>query len=128
LTNATAFVQARADLVTGCNPAFGGSVESRLNKFFNTSCFAPATAIRDFGDSGRNLLRGPNQENADISAIKHFPVAESKDLEFRAEFFNAFNMVSFANPFNIVESANVGRIVATTTGPRVIQFALKFSF
>jgi hypothetical protein len=55
-------------------------------------------------------------------------VAKSKDLEFRAEFFNAFNMVSFANPFNIVESANVGRIVATTTGPRVIQFALKFSF
>ena len=128
LTNATAFVQARANLVVGCNPAFGGSVESRLNKFFNTSCFAPATAVGDFGDSGRNLLRGPDQENADISAIKHFPVAESKDLEFRAEFFNAFNMVSFANPFNIVESSNVGRIVATTTGPRVIQFALKFSF
>ena len=105
-------------------------MESRLNKLVNTSFFAPATAVGDFGDSGRNLLRGPDQENADISAIKHFPVSENKDLEFRTEFFNAFNMVSFTNPINsiIVESVNVGQIAATTTGPRVIQFALKFSF
>ena len=49
-------------------------------------------------------------------------------FEFRSEFFNAFNIVNFANPINIVESAAVGQIVATTTGPRVIQFALKFNF
>ncbi|MGB9431341.1 MAG: TonB-dependent receptor, partial [Candidatus Acidiferrum sp.] len=39
LTNATAFVQARADLVAGCNPALTGRVQSRLNKYFNTACF-----------------------------------------------------------------------------------------
>jgi hypothetical protein len=82
----------------------------------------------DFGDSGRNLLRGPNQRNVDISVIKYFPVTEKTKLEFRAEFFNALNMVSFANPVNILASANVGQIVETSTGPRVIQFALKFNF
>lgn len=128
LTNDTAFVQARADSVAGCNPALSGSVQARLSKYFNTACFTPATAIGDFGTTGRNILRGPDQQNADISLIKHFPVTERTDVEFRSEFFNAFNMVSFANPVNIVESANVGQIVETTTGPRVIQFALKLSF
>ena len=128
LTNETAFVQARADSVAGCNPALSGSVESRLNRYFNASCFTPATAVGDFGDTGRNILRGPNQKNIDISIIKYFPVTERVKVEFRGEFFNAFNMVSFANPVNIVESANVGQVVSTTTGPRVIQFALKLSF
>jgi len=128
LTNDTAFVQARADSVGGCNPVLGGSVKSRLNEYFNTACFTPATAIGDFGNTGRNILRGPSQQNADISIIKHFPVTERTDVEFRSEFFNAFNITSFANPVNIVESANVGQVVSTTTGPRVIQFALKVAF
>lgn len=127
LTNATAFVQARADSVSGCNAARSGSVTSRLNQYFNTSCFTPATAIGDFGTSGRNILRGPDQRNADISIVKFFPIGERR-FEFRSEFFNAFNSVSFANPVNILASANVGQIVSTSTGPRVIQFALKFNF
>jgi hypothetical protein len=128
VTNATAFVQARADFVPGCNPKLSGSVKSRLNEYFNIACFAPATAVGDFGTTGRNILQGPNQKNVDISIIKYFPITERTKLEFRGEFFNAFNMVSFANPLNIVESATNGRIVSTSTGPRVIQFALKLNF
>jgi len=128
VTNATAFVQARADFVPGCNPKLSGSVKSRLNEYFNIACFAPATAVGDFGTTGRNILQGPNQRNVDISIIKYFPITERTKLEFRGEFFNAFNMVSFANPLNIVESATNGRIVSTSTGPRVIQFALKLNF
>lgn len=127
LTNATAFVQARADIVAGCNPAKSGGVESRLNAYFNTACFTPATALGDFGTSGRNILRGPDQRNADISIVRFVPIGEKK-VEFRSEFFNAFNTVSFANPLNILESGTAAQIVTTTTGPRVIQFALKFNF
>jgi hypothetical protein len=128
LTNDTAFVAARADAVAGCNPNLGGSVSSRLGKYFNTACFTPADTLGDFGTTGRNILRGPNQRNVDISLIKHFPITEKAKFEFRTEFFNAFNIVSFANPINILASANAGQIVSTTTGPRVIQFALKFDF
>ncbi|MBV8672529.1 MAG: carboxypeptidase regulatory-like domain-containing protein [Acidobacteriaceae bacterium] len=127
LTNATAYVQARADYVPGCNASKSGSVKSRLGEYFNVNCFTPATAVGDFGNSGRNILRGPDQKNVDISIVKFFPIGD-KRVEFRSEFFNAFNNVSFANPVNILASANVGQIVSTSTGPRVIQFALKFNF
>jgi len=129
LTNETEFVQARADAVAGCNPKLSGSVNSRLNEYFNTACFTPAVAPGDFGTTGRNILRGPAQQNVDLSLIKFFPITERIKLEFRTEFFNVFNNVSFANPINIVESPAIdGHIVATTTGPRVIQFALKLTF
>jgi len=36
--------------------------------------------------------------------------------------------VNFANPINVLSSSDVGRIVATSTGPRVIQFGLKYTF
>ena len=137
LTNANAFVQARADFNTAipnCNPKIGGSVESKLNEYFNVSCFVPATALGDFGTTGRNIIQGPNQKNVDISIIKFFPVTERFKLEFRTEFFNAFNQVSFQNPGflndlgNNLASTSVGQITATSTGPRVIQFALKLNF
>lgn len=128
LSNANAFIQARADIVPGCNPVLHGSVKSRLNEYFNTACFKPALAAGDFGTSSRNILRGPNQKNVDFSIVKFFPITERIKMEFRTEFFNVFNNVNFANPINIVESAPVGQIVETTTGPRVIQFALKVTF
>lgn len=134
VTNANEFIQARADYVPGCNPVLSGSVESRLTQYFNTACFSPATAVGDFGTSGRNILRGPDQQNADISVVKYFPITERTKLEFRSEFFNAFNHASFANPvfpntnFAVLESGSYGQIVTTSTGPRVIQFAMKLNF
>jgi len=127
LTNANAFIQARADLVPGCNPAKSGNVKSRLNSYFNIACFAPATAVGNFGTSVRNILHGPGQRNSDISIVKVFRMGE-RGVEFRSEFFNAFNTTSFANPLNILESSTAGQIVSTSTGPRVIQVALKFNF
>ncbi len=50
-------------------------------------------------------------------------------MEFRTEFFNAFNRVNFANPNNnVLVPATLGVINSAATGPRVIQFALKASF
>jgi hypothetical protein len=48
---------------------------------------APGT---DFGNVGRNVLRGPKQMNVDFSIIKRFPIGETKNVEFRAEFFNLY--------------------------------------
>lgn len=49
-------------------------------------------------------------------------------MEFRAEFFNLTNTPSFANPDSNVLSSAFGRISSTSTGPRVIQFALKLNW
>ena len=131
LTNANAFTQARADFAPGftaSNAAFGGPVDKRLNKYFNTAAFVSATGVGDFGDTPRNFLRGPNQRNVDFSVVKFIPLGESRKLELRTEFFNLFNAVNFANPVNIQQSSNFGQIVRTSTGARVIQFAFKFNF
>jgi len=83
------------------------------------------------GNMGRNVLRGPGINNWDFSLAKAFKFSESKSLEFRSEFFNAFNHVQFYSPTlqNGTEgfSSQFGQIT-TDRGPRVIQFALKFYF
>ena len=73
----------------------------------NGTSAADATGT-DIGNVGRNALRGPRQTNVDISVIRRFRIDESKNVEFRAEFFNLFNQVNFANPIsnlNAVQSS-----------------------
>jgi outer membrane receptor protein involved in Fe transport len=127
----SAFQATRADLAPGRTLASAiksGSVNSRLGAYFDPTAFVVPTAVGDFGQLGRNIMGGPKQINTDFSILKLFPVTEHQGVEFRAEFFNLFNNVNFANPVNVASSANFGQIVATSTGPRVIQFALKYTF
>jgi hypothetical protein len=107
-----------------------GDVKSRLTQYFNKAAFAPGcTNTAPFGTSGRNILRGPDQRNIDLSIVKFIPVKEKVKLEFRSEFFNTFNRVNFALPStNVLVPATLGTITSTAAGPRVIQFALKLSF
>ncbi|PYS78440.1 MAG: hypothetical protein DMF70_14750 [Acidobacteria bacterium] len=111
----------------------------------NGTATASATGT-DFGNVGRNALRGPRQTNVDFSIIKRFPFSESKNIELRAEFFNLFNHVNFANPISnlnavsssggsinsdtgqIINPGDFGRIISTSNNPRLIQFALKLNF
>jgi len=80
-----------------------------------------------FGDAPRNFLRGPGINNYDLSIVKKTKVFESKSIEFRAEFFNAFNHVQFFNPNTAGGSGTFGQIT-TDRNPRLIQFGLKFYF
>ncbi len=111
----------------------------------NGTASAGATGT-DFGNVGRNSLRGPRQANVDFSIIKRFPFNESKNIEFRAEFFNLFNHVNFANPISnlnafassdgsidpntgqLINPGDFGRIVATSNNPRLIQLMVKFNY
>ncbi len=81
-----------------------------------------------FGTLPRNSLRGPGINNWDISFFKNTPFGESKSLQFRAEFFNAFNHTQFANPYNFGFTSTFGQVVSTREAARIIQFGLKFYF
>jgi hypothetical protein len=85
----------------------------------------------DFGNSGVGIVSGPGQRNIDLSLMKRnrigWPTGDGQ-LEFRAEFFNAFNVVNFANPNTNVSAATFGQITATTVSPRIIQLAVRFVF
>lgn len=84
-------------------------------------------SILSFGDSGRNSVRGPGLDNYDFSIIKHFPLGESRQLEFYTQFFNAFNHAQFLNPDADGFDGTFGQ-VTQARDPRIIQFALKFEF
>ena len=103
-----------------------GRTQERLNKYFNTAAFVPAGNL--FGNSGRNILRGPWQRNLDLSVNKRILLTERVGLEWRSEFFNVLNVSNFANPGGSITASSYGVIRATTGNPRVIQLALKLQF
>jgi hypothetical protein len=111
-----------------------GSVQSRLNGYINAAAICAPPTIGDgtgFGNIGRGVLRGPGQNNWDISIAKVTKVkgpTEATNLEFRAQFFNAFNHPQFANPALDASSPSFGTITSTSVSPRLIQFALKYNF
>jgi hypothetical protein len=82
-----------------------------------------------FGTLGRNTFRGPAMHNLDIALIKDTPLKfgtrEMASLQFRAEFFNIFNIVNFGLPSNIVLGPGFGEISRTAGTSRQIQFSLK---
>jgi hypothetical protein len=104
-----------------------------LQNWFNPCAFA-AAAPGELGDANRAPLYGPRFVNTDLSFIKHFPVHEGFQVDFRAEFFNIFNHPQFflpgggSNMQDISSPASFGKITQTVNGPRLIQFALKLKF
>ncbi|MGD0519927.1 MAG: carboxypeptidase-like regulatory domain-containing protein [Terracidiphilus sp.] len=54
-----------------------------------------------FGDSGRNTVRGPHFTYSDIYVTKKFPITRAVALRFNTQFFNAFNHPNFALPSNV---------------------------
>ena len=74
------------------------------------------------------IIQGPGQFNFDISILKTTRILENHTLQFRAEFFNAFNHPQFNNPMVSVTNAVFGQITSTVVNPRLIQFALKYVF
>ena len=79
-------------------------MQDRLDAYFNTSAFVRAGEL--MGNTGRNVLRGPGQRNLDFSVIKHFAITEKRNIEWRSEFFNVFNVTNFVNPGNNVSTAS----------------------
>ncbi len=126
---------------SGCNDyGTSGSVQQRLKNYINASCFANAVSFgsaadptaTDFGNAPVGLVHGPDQRNWDISLLKRMPFRwpnEATNLEFRSEFFNAFNTPQFSNPgLNRSTASTFGRITSLAVAPRIIQFALKLNF
>jgi Carboxypeptidase regulatory-like domain/TonB dependent receptor-like, beta-barrel/TonB-dependent Receptor Plug Domain len=98
-----------------------------VDRFFNTDAFVPTNDVSRgiYGNAGRGLISGPALNSSDFSIIKDFVFREPYRLQFRSEFFNAFNQVNFTTVTTAVNSGAFGRIRAASDG-RIIQFALKF--
>jgi hypothetical protein len=86
-----------------------------------------------FGTLGRDTFRGPGFHEYDVSLIKNTPFGHRGNgelgiVQFRAEFFNVFNIVNFGLPSNIVMGSGFGMISHTAGPSRQIQFSLKLVY
>jgi hypothetical protein len=114
-----------------------GSVESKLNNYFNASCFTTPPIVgadgigTDFGNSATGMVNGPGQANLDIALSKtvslNWPI-EGSSIQFRGEFYNALNHAQFANLDTNFTSPTFGVISSTAVNPRIGQVALRYSF
>jgi hypothetical protein len=120
-----------------------GDIHKRLDGYLNLSNFTTApvadpigcqadsnACTTAFGNLGRNIYRGPFQQNWDFSLIKNLNLTERQSLRFTADFFNIWNHANFASPsLNDVENPGpFGKILSTVGTPRLIQFQLRYSF
>jgi hypothetical protein len=134
----------RPNLVGGV-PLFVSTTDKRVSGL-NPLAFALPDQYT-FGNLGRNTFSAPGFSNWDLGLFKNFPLqGEKRMLQFRAEFFNAFNNVSMGGPDGtwtapVVDSTgthyagqpgsgnpNFGQVFGTQSTARVIQVALKFIF
>ena len=124
--------------ISGCKSvARSGSVKNRLSSYFNTDCFTDPPTISgtdggtEFGNARAGMLRGPAQQNLDLSVVRGFSLAADKlHFEFRAEFFNVFNHTQFSNPDTAWDDSGTtfGEITSTSVAPRIGQLSLKMNF
>ena len=104
----------------------------------------------EFGNLGRNALRGPHFFWSDLYLTKWFPVTERVKLRFDAQFFNIFNHPNFGLPSMVLAGipgkpstqTSFGALTYTTSpptgllgvglggdsSPRMIAFQLRLEF
>jgi hypothetical protein len=138
-TNVFGISEDLAQLAPGCgkgNVVNSGSVQNKLTKYFNTSCFTTPPIVgadgigTAFGNSASGIADGPRQSNIDVGVLRSVPIPWPKEgsIQFRGEFFNVFNHPQFSNPNTTYASSSFGIISSTSVNPRVGQLAVKLVF
>jgi hypothetical protein len=100
--------------------------------YFDPNTFTDATVpLGQLGNAPRTICCGPGIQDWTVAFHKNTPVTEGTHMEFRAEFFNAFNHTQFLNPCGNTASCNDGSTygkVSQARNPRLVQLALKYVF
>jgi len=138
----------RPDLVGNPNEGVcpNGQKVGTPSCWFNPGAFA-VPRPGQFGNAGRNILRGPGFAQLDLALQKGFQLREGSKIAFGAEAYNLFNHPNFAVPSNtqspitlggngdaVFKDAagnfanNVGRIFSTIGTARKIQLAVRLTF
>ncbi|MGD0161473.1 MAG: carboxypeptidase regulatory-like domain-containing protein [Candidatus Sulfotelmatobacter sp.] len=123
----------QAGTIQWLNPdAFVSTVDPSEQQLMNRqvapagSCYGGDSAQNcQFGDLGRNSLRGPDFLWSDFYLTKWFPLTEHVKLRFESQFFNVFNHPNFSLPTvvqagipgNPSTQSGFGALTSTTSPP-----------
>jgi hypothetical protein len=126
-----------------------GSVQPQSNgtiqrKFYNASVLPGGTktssgpfvnpGLDNFGNIGRNTVRGPRFFGDDMALSKSFVIREKVSGKFRIDAYNVFNHIPAGNPGGDVEQAGTitsgpqGYGQSQDFGPRQLEFSARFEF
>src|SRR5262249_90155 len=107
----------------------GGTPAGAENPYFRRlgSGLTAAQGAGRNGNAGRNTIRAPGINEWNVSVFKRTAVKERHVLEFRSEFYNAFNHANFMAPDVNIGSPTFG-IITQTRDPRIIQLVLNYEF
>lgn len=100
-----------------------------IDQWFDTGAFVQPAPFT-FGNSGRNILRGPGFRNLDAGLMKNFSLpflGDSGVLQFRADAKNVFNHPNFGLPNASIGSAAAGTIRSALPG-RSLQLGATLRF
>jgi hypothetical protein len=129
--------QVRPDLVPGVPIVIdaGGLAFGTGTRYLNPAAFqqtpmTPNNIPLRLGTAPRRLpnVRGPARYTEDFGLVKQFVFTETRILEVRADFLNAFNRAGRGNPVTDVSSPQFGLITGPAFGPRNIQMGARFSW
>jgi len=109
--------------------------------WLNPASYAPPAAYT-FGDLKNNSLFGPGSFILNTSLSRLFPITERQEIEFRWDVFNVPNHVNLYPPSTAgagigvptygqptpAATAGLGALAQTVNDPRIMQFALKYTF
>ncbi len=125
---------ARPNIVPGVDPLVhnSGKFNPYTDYYLNQAAFSDPGAFA-IGDAPPVILaRGFPNFNENIAILKNFKISESAGtVQFRAEFFNAFNRTVFNDPdtnWNDRVTGAFGKTTGQLNTPRQIQFALRYDF
>jgi hypothetical protein len=97
-------------------------------EWFDTRCFSQPVGFVFGNDSvGQGNGYGPRYQSWDMSFGKAIHLAEHKQLQFQAQFFNIFNRINYQQPDQSVSDSSFGQITNDFL-PRQGQLGLTLSF
>jgi len=94
----------------------------------NGTCVYQQQPNNGFGALRPGSLRAPSFQNIDMSVAKTFRIWHEQRFDFRADFFNAFNIADYAPPDSGMADSNFGQITGTVNNNRSTQLSLKYAF
>ena len=115
------------DIYANTNGKFSAGTGKDDNFLFNPAAFANPAAGK-FGNSTRDIVRNPGDQQWDIALFKNFRLKGTHRIQVRAEVFNFINQPNLSGPISDITNSNFGRSITKDGSRRDVQLAVTYRF
>jgi hypothetical protein len=98
-----------------------------VEQWYNKAAFEVVPSGQ-FGNAGRNIVRGPGWITFDLSLQKRVDLTSRVNATLRWDIFNVFDRANFGLPERNITAATAGVISTLAGDPRVMQLSVRVGF